>query len=65
MHCDFCDGSPVLFACEKCSAQFKILNEETLRRLAQGVQDYNDGKIVGREWRKPSLWRRIKCFLNR
>jgi len=40
--------------------QNKEFSEETLRRLAQGVQDYNDSKIVEREWRKPSLWKRIK-----
>lgn len=49
--------------------QNKEFSDETLRRLAQGVQDYNAGKIGEREWRKPSLWQRFKewfrCFLSR
>ena len=51
--------------CEECARRAGIklnkeFSEETLRRLAQGIQDAKDGDIVKREWRKPSLWKRIK-----
>ena len=56
-------SKPQKFTCsiyELTEAQNKEFIEETLERLAQGVQDYNDGKIIEREWRKPSLWKKIK-----